>query len=569
MADIVFVTPNMSCMAANEPLGTLIVGTLLKKAGFSVKILPMGKFGKAEVSFDLFLNNAVSQILQTGAKIVSFYTRCDTYHLDILIAQHLKQQNPALFTVFGGPQSDLCAEDTIRAFSCIDFICRGEGETTIVPFFSSLLKGAPDLSIPGLVFSSDGLIQINPRPELLKDFSSSTIDYQLLLDTGDSLSDGFLIDVGRGCPFNCTFCSTKLFWKRQYRLKSPQEIINDIIFLHDKFNISKFIFDHDMFTMNHQKVEEICAEIKKLPFKISWSCSARLDCVNEALIDIMADAGLCQIYFGIETGSPRMQKLINKNLDLTTAEPLVRYLKKKGIFVVASFIYGFPEETPEDLSATLALWAQLRRHKNTSCQTHLLAFFPGTELELRYRDQLTLSSFFSNQTGNMWIEQCYEMIAANPAIFSQYRSLPTALRESVDRIPDFLKIFRKLDSVFSYLAESHFDSIYDLYLAWKRFVGKSSFRSDQRKLLATAEEFLRQFESDPYYPLMSDICRYLSDKAMFVANQKESSFVNNYCFLVSELSEYRPLSQFSKGSTLVSLSRSSAGKVIESTVVSH
>lgn len=569
MSDILFLTPNMSCKAFSEPTGTLILGTLLKKAGFSVSICPLGRFGKKNDPFEHFLQAAVNYILQSGAKIVSFYTRCDTYHLDIRIAQELKRRNPDLYIVFGGPQSDLCAIDTILKFPCIDFICRGEGEKTVVPFFSSLLQGAPDLSVPGLVCMRDGSVRENPRPEMLEDFSASEIDYQLLVDTGDSISGGFLLDVGRGCPFSCTFCSTKLFWKRHYRLKAPMEIVEEMRLLHDRFGVSEFGFEHDMFTMDRKKVIEICSEIKKLPFHAGWTCSARLDCVDEELIDVMADAGLRAIYFGIETGSPRMQKLINKNLKLSKAEQIVTHMEQKGLSATLSFIYGFPEETPEDLSMTLDLWLAMKAHKNVSCQTHLLAFFPGTELELKYRDQLTLSSLFSNQTGNLWVNDCMDLIADNPSIFSQYRSLCTPLRESTDRLPVFLNTFSKLSAVFSYLAQTHFNSIYEMYLDWRTYAEATTLQGKSRRIYAAADAFIQQFADDPLFPQMQGICRYLLDKAVFSEASNEVVNVNSYAFRISDLSEAKSLASFSAGSTVVSFSRTPDGKVIESIVATE
>jgi len=224
MADVVFITPNTLRNAKEEPIGTLLLTTILHNEGLSVSVLPFAQLGDP-ANFPKFLQTATRRILDEQPKIVSFYTRCDTYHIMIKMAEQLKQQAD-LYIVFGGPQADISAMDTLNEIPCVDFICQGEGETTIYPFFSSLLQGSPDLSVPGLVFRKDGSVFQNPRPTLIEDLDTLPhVDYSIL--SADDLSDNtepFPIDVGRGCPFGCTYCSTKSFWGRKYRLKSPQRI---------------------------------------------------------------------------------------------------------------------------------------------------------------------------------------------------------------------------------------------------------------------------------------------------------------------------------------------------------
>ena len=110
-----------------------------------------------------------------------------------------------------------------------------------------------------------------------------------------------------------------------------------------------------MFTFRRKTVYETCKLFREMEFPVRWGCSARLDCIDRELIDEMAASGMEGIYIGIETGSPRMQKLINKNLSLEKAEKTVKFLLDQDIRVALFFMYGFPEETEEDLRKTLDL----------------------------------------------------------------------------------------------------------------------------------------------------------------------------------------------------------------------
>lgn len=564
MNEVLFITPNFNCTINNEPTGTLLLATLLDSAGISIRILPLGKHKAKNTSFQAFIESTINEILTIKPKILSFYTRCDVYHIDLLIAKRIKAITQDIVIVFGGQQSDLCAYDTLKGFDCVDFICRGEGETTIIPFFSSLLKGTPDYSVPGLAYKKNGEIVCNERPKMIDDFTPyPPINYRLALDAGDTVNPkGIAIDVGRGCPFSCTYCSTKLFWNRHYRLKSAESIVNEMRTLHKEFGLTDFVFEHDMFTMNRKKVISICEQIKQLPFQVRWVCSARLDCLDKELIDIMYDAGLRSLYIGIETGSQRMQKLINKNLKLSAANDIIAYADQRDIGITVSMIYGFPEETAEDLSESLKLWLELVPYKKVSFQWHLLAFFPGTELELKYRSQLTVASRFSNQTGDYGVEECIDMINAHPSIFPQYREYKTELRDDTDILTSFLYVFKRYYPVFITIYQQHFtDSLYHMYSTWRSCVGGlfDSESLDKRRAyyIQSSKSFIEQYFDLNVNPLVADIIRYVISET----EQKEVSG-EIYSFIADDLTQRKPLSEFTRGFSVVNCYRDSNGKYV-------
>ena len=113
MSDVVFVTPNWNGYVREEPVGTLLMATILRNHGIDPKILQFYSFGDVN-DFPAFLNHALTQITALCPRIVSFYTRCDSYHVTLKIAQLVKASLPDTYIVFGGPQSDLSAADTLR-----------------------------------------------------------------------------------------------------------------------------------------------------------------------------------------------------------------------------------------------------------------------------------------------------------------------------------------------------------------------------------------------------------------------------------------------------------------------
>lgn len=514
--DVVFITPNTGGQMYDESFGTLQLVSILTEKGISCDILPFFKIGNVD-EFDTFVDNALDLIRERQCRIVSFYTRCDCYHVDLWLARRVKETFPDIYIVCGGPQSDITAEATVGQLPYVDFVCCGEGETTVYPFFASLLQGTPDLSVDGLVYRERDQVRKNPRPALLEDLDClPMIDYSLLKTKEGlpSVSNVVTIDVGRGCPFACSFCSTNAFWGRKYRLKSPQRICQEVELAHRTIGNECFEFAHDMFTLNREKVMETCRLLKQLDFSVRWNCSARLDCLDRELIDVMVDAGLQAIFIGIETGSPRMQKLIHKNLKLDGALDLIGYMVDRGLMVTASFVFAFPEETEEDFCQTLAMMAKLMRLDRVIVHAHLCAFMVGTELTRRYAAELTPAEYYSDQTGEHAVKECHELISQYPDLFQQMLEYKTELRTKLRHFPLFLRVWERMRPVYNYLSLKYTDDrIIDMY---DDFV-----KANAQKLqtvydmnvnwcseLILHDKFPEQFADDACYDRIAEYYRY-------------------------------------------------------------
>lgn len=539
MSDVVFITPNMKKDFSGESLGTLQLTTILEQQGVHCHILSFARIGKT-TDFEAFIASALEQIAEQQPKIVSFYTRCDSYHISLRLAERIKARWNDMYIVFGGPQSDTTAEDTVDCIPYVDFVCCGEGETTIYPFFSSLLRGQPDRSIPGLVYREGDTVVKNPRPTLVADLDSlPMLDYSVIQasgDCGDISPILFPIDVGRGCPFGCTYCSTKSFWGRKYRTKSPQRIYEEIKEIHERFGNTGFKFNHDMFTFNRKTITETCRLLKTLDFPIHWTCSARLDCLDPELIDTMVDAGMFRVFVGIETGSKRMQKLINKNLKLDKAVETLNYLKTKNIVVTTSFIYGFPEETQEDLCQTMALIADILHNHCGRVSAHLCTFLSRTELSERYMSQMTRTNTYTDFTGNIAIAECEDLIQNYPQLFPHFMEYRTELRDKLKYLGIFFRAWSYMEPVYHYLAEQYgtdrlLDLYYDFVEANREFLEQTDkMRLNQAALFVLANDRLPlRLENDPVYDLVKDCYRMVatenSQSVMTGGNATEV-----YCF---------------------------------------
>ena len=570
MFDVVFITPNMGGNMSEESIGTLQLATILKQHGITCDILPFFKIGDLS-NFNKFLNNAIKLIKKANPKIVSFYTRCDTYHIMLKLAEVIKESFKNIYVVCGGPQSDITAVETIKQIPYVDYVCCGEGENTVYPFFSSLINGTPDYSVDGLVYRKDKEVITNTRPAFIEDLDVLPfLDYSLLKFKDESLNKKriFSIDVGRGCPFGCAFCSTNSFWGRKFRLKSPERICEEIKIAHDKFGRTRFNFSHDMFTVNRNKVIETCSLLKTLDLPIQWGCSARLDCIDNELIDIMADSGMIGIYLGIETGSPRMQKLINKKLDLENATQKIAYLKSKGIKTTASFIYGFPEETEHDISLTISLIGELLNLKTVNVQTHLCAFMVGTELSEKYKSEMTPVEQYSDETGEYAIEECQDIIKKHPNLFQHMYEYKTELRSKLKYFPLFFNIWQYVQPVYQYISQKYskdnmINMYYDFVNANKKVLEENSDATNNELLqkIINDDGFAKQLSDDVNYDLVKDIYRFInmqfSDKV-----QCGETVTDTFCFAPEWMKHFDSLEEYPRCVAQVTCSNKKTNTII-------
>lgn len=454
MLDVLFICSTDSLELRNEVNGTMLLATKLLQAGFSTKIL---RFGESKdywkKDYDLFIADMTDRIIKKDPKCLSFYTLWPYYHTMLRIALEVKKKNPCIITVLGGPQASASAEETLLAMPQIDYICTGEGENTVVPFISAVLSNNTDglSEIPSLWYRKDGKVCFNALEHPLCNLNTLPYwDERLYRDVLEKENYGspkyFMpIDVGRGCPYSCTFCSTKDFWRRTYRLKTPERIIEEILYYYNKFGIRSFLFSHDAFTANQKLVDAVCDKILEAQLDIQWKCTTRIDCISKELILKMKKAGLTSISLGVETGSTRMQKLINKRLNLSVVREMTQFLIDNGIEVCHYFMYGFPDETEEDLNETLELYFDLTDMGTNDAAMSFCCFTAQTEITNKCFDDLVLDPDIKIIfRGIFGAAEEMDTIQKNKSIFTHFYHLHTQVRDDYPYIFVFARTYQKL-----------------------------------------------------------------------------------------------------------------------------
>lgn len=577
MLDILFINPTVQLHLGNEVNGTLLLGTKLLQAGLRVQVLRFGQIKGHDEDYKAFIENAVRQIVELDPKCVSFYTLWPDYHIMLHIARELKRRNSHITVVFGGPQASATAMAAMETASYIDYICTGEGEDTVVPFFNGVLNGGSVDHVPGVYYRAEGKIVVTPGEQPLCDLNTLPYwDERLYTVSGDDklTSKQYLmpIDAGRGCPYNCTFCCTSHFWRRTYRLKSAERIVQDIRYYKEKYGIVSFYFSHDAFTINKTLVAEVCKQIIEENLNIHWGCAARADCITPELIQQMKAAGMFSIALGVETGSNRMQKLTNKNLDLNKLKSTVQMLLDAGLVVRLFFMYGFPEETEEDLNDTLKLMFDLTDMGVQQMNAAYCRFNPATAITQQYYDQLvfdpSVKVLFRKTFG---YKEQEEFIKNNKALFTCYFHLHTKVRDEYQYVILLYHLYQQYPKT-ARLARKLYNG--DYLKMYEDFIVKNpdAFADDVdhavELLLADTLSFWRnmlQHRQESYVPQLLGLMEYERDLEILKKSKENRVIDKVYDFDFLEYKLGVPVEKFTPGKTRLVLERT-GGKITQKMV---
>jgi radical SAM superfamily enzyme YgiQ (UPF0313 family) len=367
---------------------------------------------------------------------------CSSYPLTLRLADTIKRSNPGCRIVVGGPQASVVDVATLRAFPSVDVVVRGEADDTLPVLLEHLSD--PDARWQrqaGITFRSGSEIIRNPNAAVVEDLDRLPLP-AFDLDSRLRQRGGVHLEIGRGCPFACTFCSTNDFFRRNFRLKSPAKMVADMRAIHEEYGLHYFSLVHDMYTIDRKKVVAFCETMLTSGTGLTWGCSARTDCIDDDLLTLMARAGCTGIFFGIETGSERLQQVINKKLDLTEARARIACADREGINTTVALIVGFPEETRDDLRDTIHFFVDSLRYDHVEPQCSLLAPLAATPIYERHKDHLVFDDLFSDMSHQSWQQDPVEadLIKAHPDVFPNFYAVPmTHLdRREVKEVVDFV-----------------------------------------------------------------------------------------------------------------------------------
>lgn len=338
---------------------------------------------------------AAEKILEKKPDIVGIHAITNNRFKTIELAKELKKKKPGVIIVVGGPHFSLTSKNALEIVSEIDYVIRGEGEIAMLELLNAIEAGGDKNKINGLSFRDAGgnIIENHSRPLILNLDDLPNPAWHLFgLEKYTKPIDGTNIKAigvlsGRGCPNICVFCCNAVYERAMLRLRSPKKFVDEVEMLYKDYGYKGFDFWDDTMTIVKQHVREVCEEIMKRKLDIVWYARARVNTVDQDLLHFMRKAGCVRISYGIESGSPKVLKVIKKNITLDQARSAVRASYNAGMKVMLNFMVNLPEETMDDLKQTVAFMKEMRKMKGIFATYGFSLIYPGIEMEKMAREQ--------------------------------------------------------------------------------------------------------------------------------------------------------------------------------------
>lgn len=342
-------------------LGIMYLAAILLKDGFEIKIF--------DENIDVDINE---MLFDYQPEIIGI--TCVTAAINRCASLALKwKEELDCKIIIGGPHVSVLPVESLTKYDEFDFAVFDEAEKIFSALCHEIKKKSTDYSlIPNLVWRKNNKVIKNitskylsnneldelPFPawhliEIEKVFSNATHG---LFSKGKRIMP---IMTTRGCPHYCGFCSRVMGF--QFRQRSINNIIEEIKWLYESYNIDEIYFEDDTFTQDMSRAFELLDAIinLKLPIYVKFANGLRADKVDRALLLKMREANVYWVGFGIESGSEHTQEIMLKNLDLELVKDNVLLAKELGFKVGSNCIIGYPGETKDDVKVSLNFFSSL------------------------------------------------------------------------------------------------------------------------------------------------------------------------------------------------------------------
>jgi len=404
------------------PPGLLRLGGALERAGVSVALEDLA-FRLAEgvlAGDDRLADDAAALVLAGGGPRLVFGISCmgATLPAALAILQRVRARRADLALVLGGPGTTSIESALVERFPFLDAVVRGEGEVVlhevverarsrgverarsrgverahsrgVEPARARDADGGLDLrGVSGTTWRArDGRVVVEPDRTPLADLDSlpapawhlvpSLARYKAITGAHDGLVP---VDSGRGCVYDCSFCSIGRTWKRRSRVLPVPRLVDEMLAAAALPSAKQVYLCHDIFGADRKHALALCAELERRGRPVPFEVRARVDHLDDELVAAMGRAGCYRVLLGIESGDADLRnrhgKRIDRELDVLAR---IRALDRAGVAPILSLVLGLPGEGDPELAHTLDLCLDAALAAPVHLSLHLPNPQPGCRL---------------------------------------------------------------------------------------------------------------------------------------------------------------------------------------------
>ncbi len=324
------------------------------------------------------LERTVEEIKRLKPDIVGYTVMTTVLGVVVELARRVKEDLPCSLNIVGGPHITAMPVESLINYPFLDISVIGEGEYTLL----EIAQGRNLNEIKGIAYrQKDGEVVLNPPREGFIDVDKLPLPAKHLIDLAKyhhALFESYgkpltTLLTSRGCPYQCTFCSSQVTFGRRIRFRNVESVMAEVDSLIEKYRIKAIEFRDDVFTVNKARVIKLSEELGKR--KIAWIANARLDIIDDDMVKAMKEGGCKLLEVGVESGSQKILDEYRKGIKIEQILKAFEIFNRYKIDTLAFFIFGALSETAKTAQKTIDL---AKKIKPTFVEFFILNPMPGS-----------------------------------------------------------------------------------------------------------------------------------------------------------------------------------------------
>jgi len=352
--------------STTPPIAIAYLSGTLRANGFAVQTIDalgedIERLTPIKGTVGLSLGLPIDQIIEridADAEIIGYSAMFScSWTNDKKILEGVRARFPDALIVVGGEHVTACTDYVLQDCPAIDLCVRGEGEETLLEIANAHKEDRDTSALDGVAVRRDGKVKQNPPRARIRDIDNIPLPDWEDLPLEDYMAGGYGhgVNLGRsmplmatrGCPFQCTFCSSPGMWTTRWQARSPQLVFDEMVMYLEKYNVANFDLYDLTAIIKKDWIVEFTDIIFASDYTFTWQIPSgtRSEALDAEVVDRLWRSGCRNMNYAPESGSPEVLKRIKKKVSLPKLVESMKAAIKRDLNVKINMIFAFPEDT--------------------------------------------------------------------------------------------------------------------------------------------------------------------------------------------------------------------------------